>query len=73
MFSEVSDKYCLFNYYGRLLKDQILPPGNEMPPTRSDAKKLLNYNLPPWLAIKKGHLLLSLIVRGKYKVKNMDV
>ena len=24
MFSEVSDIYCLFNYYGRLLKDQIL-------------------------------------------------
>ena len=213
MFSEVSDIYCLFNYYGRLLKDQILPAGNEMPPTRTDAKKLLtsigmeynkihacrndcilfrkehehlqecpqcgssryredvigkaipvkvlrhfpiipriksmfrckdiarlmtwhqstrstdevmrvpadspawkhieekwptfweeprnlrlglamdginpfgvqssswstwpvclvNYNLPPWLAIKKGHLLLSLIVPGKYKVKNMDV
>ena len=25
----------------RLLKDQILPDGNEMPPTRGDAKKLL--------------------------------
>ena len=34
---------------------------------------LVNYNLPPWLAIKKGHLLLSLIVPRKYKVKNMDV
>ena len=34
---------------------------------------LVNYNLPPWLAIKKGHLLLSLIVPGKYKVKNMDI
>lgn len=34
---------------------------------------LVNYNLPPWMAIKKGHLLLSLIVPGKYKVKNMDV
>lgn len=34
---------------------------------------LVNYNLPPWLAIKKGHILLSLIVPGKYKVKNMDV
>ena len=33
----------------------------------------MNYNLPPWLAIKKVHLLLSLIVLGKYKVKNMDV
>ena len=34
---------------------------------------LVNYNIPPWLAIKKGHLLLSLVVPGKHKVKNMDV
>ena len=34
---------------------------------------LVNYNLPPWLATKKGHLLLSLLVPGKHKVKNMDV
>ena len=34
---------------------------------------LVNYNIPPWLAIKKGHLLLSLLIPGKYKVKNMDV
>ncbi|MCO5558940.1 hypothetical protein L7F22_012531 [Adiantum nelumboides] len=34
---------------------------------------LVNYNLPPWLAIKKGHLILSLIIPGKYKAKNMDV
>ncbi|MCO5566700.1 hypothetical protein L7F22_020378 [Adiantum nelumboides] len=34
---------------------------------------LVNYNLPLWLAIKKGHLILSLIIPGKYKAKNMDV
>ncbi|MCO5596701.1 hypothetical protein L7F22_050769 [Adiantum nelumboides] len=34
---------------------------------------LVNDNLPPWLAIKKGHLILSLIIPGKYKGKNMDV
>ena len=34
---------------------------------------LVNYNLSPWLATKKGHLLLSLLVLGKHKVKNMDV
>ena len=34
---------------------------------------LVNYNLPPWLAIKRGHLLLSFIVPGKHTVKNMDV
>ena len=34
---------------------------------------LVNYNIPSWLAIKKGHLLLSLILPRKHKVKNMDV
>ena len=34
---------------------------------------LVNYNIPPWLAIKKGHILLSLIVLEKHKGKNMDV
>ena len=34
---------------------------------------LVNYNIPPWLSTKKGHLLLSLLVPGRYKVKNMDV
>ena len=34
---------------------------------------LVNYNIPPWLSIKKGHLLLALLIPGKYKVKNMDV
>ena len=34
---------------------------------------LVNYNLPPWLAMKKGHILLAMIVPGKYKTKNMDV
>ncbi|MCO5571532.1 hypothetical protein L7F22_025275 [Adiantum nelumboides] len=33
---------------------------------------LVNYNLPPWVAIKKGHLILGLIVTGKFKAKNMD-
>ena len=34
---------------------------------------LVNYNIPPWMTTKKGHLILSLIVPGRYKVKNMDV
>ena len=34
---------------------------------------LVNYNIPPWLTIKKGHLLLALLILGKYKFKNMDV
>ena len=31
---------------------------------------IVNYNIPPWLSIRKGHLILALIVPGKYKVKN---
>ncbi|RYA73316.1 hypothetical protein DD595_25115 [Enterobacter cloacae complex sp. 4DZ3-17B2] len=34
---------------------------------------IVNYNIPPWLTTKKGHLWLSLIVPGRYKVGNMDV
>lgn len=34
---------------------------------------LVNYNLPPHMAMKKGHVMLALLVPGKYKVKNMDV
>lgn len=25
---------------------------------------LMNYNIPPWLAIKKGHIFLSLLIPG---------
>ena len=34
---------------------------------------LVNYNIPPWKAIKKGHVMLALLILGKHKVKNMDV
>ena len=34
---------------------------------------LVSYNLTPHMAIKKGHVMLSLLILGKYKVKNMDV
>ena len=34
---------------------------------------VVNYNFPPWLTIKKGHLLLALLVLGRHKVKNMDI
>jgi len=33
---------------------------------------VMNYNLPPWLAMRKGFLLLSLIIPGPSKVKNLD-
>ena len=34
---------------------------------------LVNYNLPPSMVIKKGHLMLSLLIPRKHKVKHMDV
>ena len=34
---------------------------------------LIVYNTTPWMSIRKEHLMLSLIVLGKYQVKNMDV
>ena len=34
---------------------------------------IVNYNIPPWLTIKKGHLILVLIVPDKYKAKHFDV
>ena len=34
---------------------------------------LINYNIPPWEATKKGNILLSLLIPDKHKVKNMDI
>ena len=34
---------------------------------------LVNYNIPPWLSIKKGHLILSPLNLGKRKIKDMLV
>ena len=34
---------------------------------------LVTYNLPRNMTIKKGHIMLSLLIPQKYKVKNMDV
>ena len=34
---------------------------------------LVNYNIPPWMSIKKGHLVLSLLIPGKRKVKDMSI
>ena len=35
--------------------------------------RLIVYNIPPWMSIRKEHLMLTLIVPGKHQVKNMDV
>ena len=34
---------------------------------------LIVYNIPPWMSIRKEHLMLTVIVPGKYQVKKMDV
>lgn len=34
---------------------------------------LMNYNIPPWLAMKKNHLFLSLIIPGPKQAKVPDV
>ena len=56
-----------------LAMDDVNPFGIQSSSWSTWPISLVNYNLPPWLDIKKGHLLLSLIVPGKYKVKNMDI
>ena len=34
---------------------------------------LIVYSIPPWMSVRKEHLMLTLIVPGKHQVKNMDV
>ncbi|KAL3689845.1 hypothetical protein R1sor_016154 [Riccia sorocarpa] len=34
---------------------------------------VINYNIPPWLATKKDHMMLSLIIPGPKKPSTMDV
>lgn len=34
---------------------------------------LMNYNIPPWLSMKKGHLLLSMIVPSPKQPTTLDV
>jgi hypothetical protein len=35
--------------------------------------RLIVYNIPPWISVRKKHLMMTLIVPGKHQVKNMDV
>ena len=34
---------------------------------------VVNYNLPPSMEIKKGYVMLSLLIPGRHKVNNVDV
>ena len=60
-------------HFGLAMEDGVNPFGLWSSSWSTWPIFLVNYNLPTWLAIKKGHLLLSLIVLEKYKVKNMDI
>ncbi|CAM6082436.1 unnamed protein product [Calypogeia fissa] len=45
------------------------PLGGKGWPTSIWPVVIMNYNLPPWLSMKKGFLLLYLIIPGSKKVK----
>ncbi|KAL3678426.1 hypothetical protein R1sor_021382 [Riccia sorocarpa] len=56
-----------------LASDGVLPYGVKSSSLSTWPVVLTNYNVPPWLASKKGFLLLSLIIPGPKKVKNIDI
>ena len=35
--------------------------------------RLIGYKVPPWMSVRKEHLMLTVIVPGKHQVKKMDV
>ena len=49
-----------------------ISPHNLGRPTSIWPIVLTNYNIPPWLSTKKGHLMLSLIIPGPKKVDKID-
>lgn len=57
-----------------LASDGISPHslGGKGRPTLVWPVVVMNYNIPPWMSMKKGHLLMSLIIPGPKKVKNID-
>ncbi|KAL3691577.1 hypothetical protein R1sor_005228 [Riccia sorocarpa] len=56
-----------------LASDGVSPYGVKSSSHSTRPVVLTNYNVPPWLASKKGFLLLSLIIPGPKKVKNIDI
>ena len=57
----------------RLGMDGVYPFGFKSIPYSVWPVVLMNYNLPPSMAIKKGHLMLSLLIPRKHKLKHMYV
>ncbi|KAL3676120.1 hypothetical protein R1sor_026068 [Riccia sorocarpa] len=56
-----------------LASDGVSPYGVKSSSHSTWPVVLTNYNVPSWLASKKGFLLLSLIIPGPKKVKNIDI
>ncbi|KAL3689792.1 hypothetical protein R1sor_016101 [Riccia sorocarpa] len=56
-----------------LASDGVSPYGVKSSSHSTWPVVLTNYNVPPWLASKKGFLLLALIIPGPKKVKNIDI
>ncbi|KAL3696095.1 hypothetical protein R1sor_010171 [Riccia sorocarpa] len=56
-----------------LASDGVSPCGVKSSSHSTWPVVLTNYNVPPWLASKKGFLLLALIIPGPKKVKNIDI
>ena len=34
---------------------------------------IINYNISPWMSLKKEYLMLTLLVPGPHQMKNMDI
>lgn len=56
-----------------LATDGVNPFGNRSTTWSTWLVVVVNYNIPPWEVTKKGNILLSMLIPGKHKVKNMDV
>ena len=58
---------------GLATTDGVNPYGMKSTKWSTWPMALVNYNIPPWLCIKKGHMILSLIIPGKRKPTNLQV
>jgi len=56
-----------------LAMDDVNPFGMQSTSWRTWPVIVVNYNIPPWLIIRKGHFILSLIIPRKYKVKIVEI
>ena len=77
-WKHVEDKWLEFKRDPRHLRlglaaDGVNPFGLRSTKWSTWPVVLVNYNIPPWLSIKKGHLIVSLLIPGRKKVKDMSL